>query len=321
MLLEVYDRLKFLYPETCTQLFGSKIDGSNTLWMSINAEGHPGLLFESFKDDFQPDLKLKSVEVKFSRPCDIQLQDGKILSGNYTLVSLSNDDPDIIRVFLRLLEEAFCIPDADHSSIAIRKQILSIADLFSRVNEEIKDVLGLWGELNLIRNSTNIRAAVRAWTSSSNARFDFITKNYAIEVKTTLKSKRVHRFTLEQLCPKEDFTIYIVSYLLIETPNGETVSDLMDFIYENLECSEERGSFFRNCLVRGGLDIYGSELCFSDLPNNTSIAVFEANKLPVPYVKLDYPISNVRFDLDLSNFQALSNEPYSSLLNFGKNKG
>ena len=145
MLFEAYQELARRFPDACQHLFGSKIDGAPGLWLSLDAQGQPYLLFEMAEDDGQPDLKLKAVEVRFACPCDIQLQDGSALSGTYTLVSLANDDPDIIRVFLRLLEEAFLTPGADHSEAAVRDQILSIADLFARLSDELKDVVGLWG--------------------------------------------------------------------------------------------------------------------------------------------------------------------------------
>lgn len=147
MLFEAYQKLASRIPDACPHLFGGKNNDAERLWLSLDAQGQPYMLFEMEEDDGQPDLKLKSVEVRFACPCDIQLQDGSALSSTYTLVSLADDDPDIIRVFLRLLEEAFLAPGADHSAAAVRDQILSIADLFTRLDDDVKDVLGLWGEL------------------------------------------------------------------------------------------------------------------------------------------------------------------------------
>lgn len=316
MLFEAYQELALRFPDACQHLFGSKIDAAQGLWLSLDAQGQPYLLFEMAEDDGQPDLKLKSVEVRFACPCDIQLQDGSALSGTYTLVSLTNDDPDIIRVFLRLLEEAFLAPDADHSAAAIRDQILAFADLFARLNDDLKDVVGLWGELHIIRTAQDVNAAARAWSSSARARYDFMTEGFALEVKTTLKSTRQHRFSLEQLRPNADICVYIASVLLVELPRGEAVCELIDEIYAALDDLESRARFFRQCLRKGGADVYGSDLRLNTFPDGASIALYDAKNLPVPSIKFEEPISNIRFSIDLSGVEAIAMDVGNQFLSF-----
>ncbi|TRW92743.1 PD-(D/E)XK motif protein [Paracoccus sp. M683] len=316
MLFETYQELARRFPNACQHLFGSKIDSAQGLWLSVDAQGQPYLLFEMAEDDGQPDLKLKAVEVRFACPCDIQFQDEGALSGTYTLVSLANDDPDIIRVFLRLLEEAFLAPGADQSPAAVRSQILSIADLFTRLSDDLKDVVGLWGELHIIRTAQNVNAAARAWSSSARARYDFMTEHFALEVKTTLKSARQHRFSLEQLRPNADIQVYVASILLAELPGGEAVYELIDEVYAALDDADSRARFFRQCLRKGGADIYGSELRLSTLPDCASIALFDAGTLPVPSLCGEDPISNVRFDLELGGLGAVTPVTRRQVLSF-----
>jgi|GEM_PF-2737576 len=307
MLFEAYQELARRFPDACQHLFGSKLDGAHGLWLSLDAQGQPYLLFEMAKDDGQPDLKLKSVEVRFACPCEIQLRDGSALSGTYTLVSLTNDDPDIIRVFLRLLEEAFLVPGADHSAAAVRDQILAIADLFTRLSDDLKDVVGLWGELHIIRTAQDVNAAAMAWSSSACARYDFMAERFALEVKTTLKSIRQHRFSLEQLRPDADIRVYVASIMLTELPSGEAVSELIDEIYAALNKPESRARFFRQCLRKGGADVYRSELRLSTLPDGASIALYDASTLPVPSTVSGEPVFNISFDIDLSGFESSTN--------------
>jgi hypothetical protein len=316
MLLEAYHELSNRFPEACPHLFGSRVEGTEALWLSLNAQGHPYLLFEMAVDEGQPDLKLKSVEVRFACPCDIQLQDGSVLSGTFTLVSLRDDDPDIVRVFLRLLEETFVAPGARHSPAAVREQMLAIADLFTPLEDDVKDVLGLWGELHIIRSASDVAAAVRAWSSSSRARYDFVTERYALEVKTTTKASRVHRFSLEQLRATASINVYVVSILLNELPGGETAHELVDRVYQALDDPKERARFFRQCLRKGGMDLYGSELRLAALPGGSSVAVFEARNLPVPSVDGDDPISSVRFNLDLTTLDGIPTNAGQALLGF-----
>ena len=252
------------------------------------------------------DLRLKSVEVRFACPCYIQFQDQMPLSGEYTLVSLHNNDPDIIRVFLRLLQETFVDDRSHHSAGVIRQQILSIADLFSRLDDDSRDVVGLWGELHIIRSARNISRALETWSSSPRALYDFISVNFAIEVKATTKFVRQHRFSLEQLRPNADFDVFVGSLMLVERPGGETVSEIIDQIYAGIRDSEERSRFFRQCLRKGGTEIYGAKMRLAVLPDGTSLAVFEAANLPVPSVGETDQISRVKFELNLSNLSPRS---------------
>jgi hypothetical protein len=316
MLLEAYRQLSNRFPEACPHLFGGRVDGTEALWLSLDSQGHPYLLFEMAVDDGQPDLKLKSVEVRFACPCDIQLQDGSVLSGTFTLVSLRDNDPDIVRVFLRLLDEAFLVPGARHSAAAVREQMLAIADLFTPLEDDVRDLLGLWGELHIIRSAADVAAAVRAWSSSSRARYDFMTERCALEIKTTLKAGRVHRFSLEQLRAPADIDVYVISILLIELPGGECAHELMDQVYVALDDPSERARFFRQCLRKGGMDLYGAELRLATLPGGSSVAVFNARNLPVPSLVRDDPISNVRFDLDLTALDGLTYDSCRAVLDF-----
>ena len=312
-LLETYHHLTERFPASCPHLYGEEVDGVDGLWLSVDVQGHPYLLFEMDSDDGLPDLKLNSVEVRFSCPCEIQLHHGNALSGLYTVVYLSSGDPDIVRVFLRLLEEVFFVPSADLSARAVREQLLSIAELFRQIETDLKDVVGLWGELYVIHNSKDLRKAVQAWTFSRTAKYDFVTDSFSLEVKTTLKSSRLHRFSLEQLRPAADIRVFVASILLVENSGGVSVANLMDKIYDSLSDHEERKRFFRLCLRKGGTDIYASDLRVRPLPNNASLCLFDSANIPAPSIQLGDPVTNVRFDVDLSWLQPLAEDVWENI--------
>ena len=51
MLFEAYQELARRFPDACQHLFGSKIDGAHGLWLSLDAQGQPYLLFEMAEDE------------------------------------------------------------------------------------------------------------------------------------------------------------------------------------------------------------------------------------------------------------------------------
>lgn len=318
MLWKTYNGLIDRFPDDCANLFGTVVnnDGDASIWFSVNERGFPILLFEATPGEHQSYLKLKFIDVEFSRPCAITLESGVAESATYTLVRLNDDDPDIVRVFLRLLEEAFLTSPSQPRAKTIRSRILAIADLFRRLETSQRDVIGLWGELYMILQADNSDQAAQSWCLAKSAKYDFVTDEYVLEVKSTLKSARCHRFSFEQLRPAGEITLYIVSLLLIETPSGRTVGQLIEEIYQVIDDPEGRSRFFNQCLLKGGRDIYNSELCIGVFPEGMSIAVYEANTVPVPDIGVFDPITNIRFDVDLTNIPKVTKATWGSALDF-----
>ncbi len=304
MLFEIYNSLANRFPESCPHLFGSVVEGYPEIWLSINSVGHPFVLFEASENDAESDLKLQYIEAQFLCPCDITLETGTTKSGTYSIITLRDDDVDIVRVFLRLLEESFLFDDARHDGSTVRRKILEVSELFSRLEISLRDVVGLWGELYLLTIMHDIDRAVHSWCLSKTAQFDFVTDTHVFEVKSTLKSRREHRFSLEQLRPSGGITVYVVSILLTEISSGKTVGELMDEIYGGISNIECRKLFFRQCLSKGGKDIYSSGLRLGVYPERGSIAVYSAGCLPVPEVADGDPITKLRFDVDITELPA-----------------
>ena len=304
MLFDIYNSLINRFPENCLNLFGSAVEGHPKIWLSINSVGHPSVLFEASKNDAESDLKLQYIEARFLCPCNITLETGTTKSGIYSVITLQDNDADIVRVFLRLLEESFLFDGARHDSSTIRHKILEVSELFSRLETSLRDVVGLWGELYLLTIMHDIDRAVHSWCISKTAQFDFVTDTYVFEVKSTLKSKREHRFSLEQLRPGGGITVYVVSILLTEISSGKTVGELMDKIYGGISNIECRKLFFRQCLSKGGKDIYSSGLRLGVYPEGGSVAVYPAECLPVPEVTDSDPITRLRFDVDTTKLPA-----------------
>ncbi|SEQ35150.1 PD-(D/E)XK motif protein [Thalassovita taeanensis] len=314
MLFDKYNGLIARFPDECDHLFGQDVDGRSDLWFSIDANGHPSLLFETTKGEEQPDLKLKYVEVEFARRCEIAMEGGRSQVGTFTVVSFKDDDADLVRIFLRLLEEAFLAEKGPHSSQEIRSKIITLAEIFSRLETSVKDVIGLWGELHVIRRSHDPIKVARAWCLAKSAQFDFLGESHVLEVKATTKARRLHRFSMEQVRPSSGLNSYICSVLLAELPSGMTVGELMDEVLELIEDVDDRSRLFHQCLKKGGKDIYASALPLSVFPDGASLAVFRASTIPVPQVDESAPIYNVRFDADLSDAVALSREDAEHVL-------
>ena len=321
MLFDIYARLVKAFPDGCEHLFGSAIGASSRLWLSIDERRHPNLLFPADPSDERSDIALRFIDVEFSRACEIATEDISPICGTYTIVRLNEDDPEIARVFLRLLEESFCQDDRSPRNREIADRMLGIADLFSRIENARGDVVGLWGELYIISKASSILGAAQSWCLHKSARHDFVAPDFALEVKTAVKGNRRHRFSLDQLRPASATDIYVASLQLVETHSGKTVSQLLESIYREIEEPSLRSAFFNQCLIKGGRDIYRSDLRLQPLSREDALALFHARDIPVPFIESADPISNVRFDVDLSQTPHVEKEFRKVLLAFGDDNG
>jgi Putative PD-(D/E)XK family member, (DUF4420) len=299
MLFEAYMALTRKFPAGYPGLYGDRIQQSTDMWLAVDPQSFPSLLFAAQPSDTRSDIELRVVEVRFSRDCEIVIDDGSALAGTYTIVRLEENDPELVRLFLRLLEEAFCGSNAPATNRAIGDRIMELANLFRKAESSSKDIIGLWGELFVIAGAASKENAVRRWCLHRNAKYDFVSEAFAIEVKATVKPMREHHFALEQLRPLDALTVYVASVQLVQVQGGKAVFQLMDEILAAIGDSDLRYAFLGLCLVKGGEDIYRSNLRYKLLSSEAGVAFFAANDVTVPSIDANAPISNVSFDVCL----------------------
>lgn len=317
MLFEAYAKLVSDFPDDCDQLFGQPLMADNSLWLSVDGDAYPSLLFAARREHALSDIELRSVSVRFSRDCVIEAAEGQAASGIFTVVRLNENDPDIARMLLRMLEETFRKRKTLYSNKEIAARILELADLFKQISDSAGDIVGLWGELYVLSRSSSLDRAVQCWCLNKRAKYDYVTENFALEAKTTVLSRRKHRFSLDQLRPYGKFRVYVASLSVVELNSGKTAADLMEEVYGKIDDDDLRARFLAQCLVKGGRDIYLNSLKLNVFPDRTSLVILDASAIPVPEIAPAQPIENVRFDVDLTDLTPVSPSEMAALLAFG----
>jgi len=300
VLFKAYLSLARNFPAGCDGLFGERLGGAPDLWLAVDAQGFPSLLLKSQASDARSDIELRFVGVRFSRECEVTTAAGGSARGAYTVVRLEENDPELVRLFLRLMEEAFCGEHSPQSNREIGERILELANLFRQAETSTKDIIGLWGELQVISGAASIEGATRCWCEHKNAKYDFVCDGFALEVKSTLKTRREHRFSLEQLRPPGgDLPVFVASVQVVQAQSGKAIFELIDGILGAIEDKDLRMAFLGLCLTKGGEDIYRNQMRFQFLSRDAGVALYDANDVPVPHVVAGEPISNVKFDVCL----------------------
>jgi len=287
--------------------------------IGISSEGYPLFFVKCDNQTKSIDINLELISVVFSQECSIK-ENEKNSNEIYTVVILKTINTDLQQyftdVFSIILQQLEPIPSENNLYREIRKVI----DLFSSISKTpVKSIQGLWAELLVIEKSSDPEYLINAWHNSPSDKYDFNDSIDKLEVKSTTKSKRIHRFSIEQLNNNPSSNLLIASTFVIETGTGKSILNLRDIII----------SRFNNINIQLRLNeiIYKTmgneyeklgEVYFDYQQASDSLAFYNVEDIPlINITAIPLQVSNVTFDSDLTNIpNVLEKEfnPYDSLL-------
>ncbi len=271
--------------------------------IGISREGYPLFFVKCNNNSKSIDINLELISVIFSQECSIK-ENEQNTNEIYTLVILKTTNSDLQQyftdVFSIILQQLEPIP----SETNLYREIRKVIDLFSSISKpQVKSTQGLWAELLVIEKSTNPEYLITAWHNSPTDKFDFNDSIDKLEVKSTMKSKRIHKFSIEQLNNNHSSGLLIASTFVIETGSGKSILNLRDNIVSRLNniniqlrLNEMIYKTMGNEYEKLG-DIYFDYQLASD-----SLAFY--NIEDIPHIKIEsvpLQVSNVTFDSDLTN--------------------
>ena len=188
-------------------------------------------------------------------------------------------------------------------------EIEKLINLFTKLSKPAsKTIQGLWAELLIIEQSKNPDYLIESWHISKSDKYDFNDGIDKIEVKSTVKNRRIHNFSLEQLNPNSNSKLVISSISTKETGTGINIFDLIKKIDSKIKNKSLSFRVNEMVLLTLGEDFEKSLEVFFDYHlaidsikhfNSTDIPTISSDQIPAN-------IMNVRFDCDLTNLIPLS---------------
>lgn len=167
--------------------------------------------------------------------------------------------------------------------------------------------MGLFSELlclrDLIAPKIGIKQAIISWVGADFDKQDFLTDNSAIEVKSYRTSKgKVVLISSGQQLTSEKEALFLVSYGLTNSANGQSIKDISESIQKLLEPEPDNiSNIFESKLMSYG---YVQELI------KESLIEFIADNVTTFFVTEDFPkietrnlktqITSVKYTIDLS---------------------
>jgi hypothetical protein len=263
------------------------------------------------------DINLEFISVAYNCSCQLLLNSKETTEGTYTLISLNVDVIELREYFLEVVYLVVKKLSATPKLVELKNEVEKLIDLFSKFsNPPLKTVQGLWAELLVIEQSSNPAYLISAWHSTPNDKFDFNDGIDKIEVKSTAKSRRIHKFSSEQLNPNVTSNLVIASVFAIETGQGKSVFDLIELISEKIEDTDLIFRLNEIAVKTMGMDFEKAcEKYFDYHWAIDELAFFNNNTIPkIDSKYIPKEITNVQFDCDLTKFVPIKKGEHKSKL-------
>ncbi|KAF6674693.1 MULTISPECIES: PD-(D/E)XK motif protein [Pantoea] len=260
------------------------------------------LLHDASKVHYSPGVKFRYLTAMFHATCKVHTEE-KELYDQFALVSCDAAVTDLHEIFVRCFSAAIEELPINSGTRELNTCIQKLVDLFRSLSQPSgKDVLGLWGELYVIANSSNVVSAMTRWHENPFDRFDFSWEQGCLEVKASMQSTRIHTFTLEQLMNPIQGIGYIVSLMLQPLSGGLGLIDLGNQIEMKLTNSPVLKQKLWNNLAKALGNDFSEKLDkrFDVSHAERNAIVFMMNDVPKPEKPSDQRIISIRFTVDLT---------------------
>lgn len=283
------------------------IPSSKVHKIGISQEGYPIFFINSSTIASLTNIKLDLISIQFNQLCRLKLSNTtKPIENYYTIIALRTNNVDYINYFIDvvgiLLNKVGDFPTQKE----LYDEIQKIVNLFRCFNMPPRQTIqGLWAELFTISIAKDPKYLLKAWHSSVNDLYDFNDSADKIEVKSTSKSYRLHRFSYDQLSPSRDTKLLIVSIFVIQSGVGKNIFDLKENIEDKIDSLELRYKLNEMIFRTLGSDFEkASDFYFDYQQARDSYKLIPAKYIPVLDGKSIPPeITNIHFDCDLSHIK------------------
>ena len=255
------------------------------------------------------DTNLEFISIQFNRKCQLIASDGKKEEDIYTIISLKSDSGYLRDYFLKIV--FVLIKNISEKPLLkdLKVEIEKLINLFTKFSKPaLKTIQGLWAELLIIERSKNSDYLIESWHNSTSDKYDFNDGIDKIEVKSTVKTRRIHSFSLEQLTPNSNSKLVIASVFTIETGTGINIFGLVEKIEAKVKNKNLSFRINEMVAVTLGKDFEKSLDVFFDYQFSVdSIKYYNSGDIPtISNGQIPTNIMNVRFDCDLTDVKAIS---------------
>lgn len=309
---EIYRRLT---APPAGALSARSLPGSERYRVGRGADGAPRLLIEvggAASDEFV--RRLRHIEYRPRELVSIEEPGSPARQGVHAVLACLDADEDLRAYFFRiawlLIERLGAAPSPED----VDRNVATVLQLFRNLEHAgTSTIQGLWAELLLIARAPDVRTAAAAWHAKPREKFDFVSGNERLEVKSTLDEIRIHQVSLEQIRPTSEGPVVLASFILTRARDGATVGDLIESIGTRLapHASDHELIERIETVVSRSVGEQWQESATARFDIDAaleSLRVFDARVIPSVDPRFPPEVRDVRFGVDLSSVPSLPRE-------------
>ena len=256
-----------------------------------------------------PPIRLENLDANFAMRCRIRHKGESHRDSVYTVIRCRSSDREVVQYFLSVCEAVLDIIGDHPSNSQLANAVNQLAAIFEHIRKpSTRPLNGLFGELFLLLQSSDLGSALAAWRSSGSATFDFSQADVRLDIKASTRRRRVHTFSYDQCNPPSETLVLVASLFSEQSSGGTSLHDIIKTIEGRV--SSHADLVFKlhrtvadtlGCdLTKGLAQQYDTHLAAS------SLAFFWMDDVPAIRGKLPDAVSNVHFQSDLTALHPVS---------------
>jgi hypothetical protein len=314
-LAELFESLGLPAAEGELPSFSTVVIGGGPHRLGRDTSGAPTLLVSlptPTGGNALPPVELEHIGVQHGVKCRLLRSGAEPEAATVTLVRCRETERVLRDYFLSVIEGVLPLLGPAPSEARVREVVAALIELFRALElPPRKSIQGLWGELYIIVQATDIAALVGAWHASPEEPYDFIRGAQRIEVKSASGTERYHHFTLVQLHPPAGTLAVIASLFVERAGGGVSLGELLDRARAGVSAYPDLALRLDQVVAAslGQSWRRGLAECFDWERAQESLAFFDADEIPsVRPADVPAGVNDVRFRSGLAEARQLSEE-------------
>ncbi len=293
-----------------------RIPDSRDLWLARDSCSRPVLVIggRDVNESAAP-ITLRHIGYLPAVECLLGDCDGPI-SGNFQLIRCRSRDVSLQECFVWALAGWLPLIDSCNSGAQVDRCVEQFFALFCQLTLPGNGTLvGIWGELYLMACCADPHTAIAAWHNDPEELHDFVCGENRVEVKTSTGVLRQHHFSLDQFLVPAGATLTVASLLVVPTPNGWTVSELVDSLCGHIKDNPAAIARIHDVVGRtlGAEWREADRVRLSPRDGGQAVVLYDADVIPrVRPAAVPPEVSGVTFWVDLSQCSPLGTDRSST---------
>lgn len=269
--------------------------------------GYAALLIRTTGASSRVPLVLAGIEARFGVACRIEERGREVRTENLTVVSCRSQERAAERYFLTTMEFLASTLGPNPTAATVAAVVDRLVDLFQRLAKTPrKNMVGLAGELLVIRAATDPASAVRAWRVDQDELYDFAAGSLRLDAKATTTDRRAHEVSFEQANPPPHTTGLLSSFVVQPAAGGFSLAELVSDIEARIDLHDLILKLRTVVADTLGRDVQSALGWSFDLERATSsLRMYDMSVIPAIRPPLPAGVSGVRFLADLAGCRQL----------------